>query len=227
MTDRPKKNARKNSTKNPTRERLIEAAGELFAEKGFKETTVRDICDRAEANVAAVNYHFGDKERLHEEVMLYIINGIKENFPIDRGLDGEESAEARLSIFIRNMLYRFADPARPAWQGVLLAQERMNPRPAILSVMHEEISKGRKLLFSLIEELLGPDADIEHVELCDASIVGQLMFQAHVRSPHAHPMFRREGLSEAEFNGIVRHITDFSLAGMERVRKMSEESAEK
>ena len=70
------------ATQKTTRDRLIEAAGELFAEKGFKETTVRDIIERAGANLAAVNYHFGDKERLYEEVILHILNGIKEEFPV-------------------------------------------------------------------------------------------------------------------------------------------------
>ena len=56
-----------------TKKRLIEAAGSLFADKGFKETTVRDICEQAGANVAAVNYHFGDKEKLYGEVINLII----------------------------------------------------------------------------------------------------------------------------------------------------------
>ena len=47
-----------------TRERLLEAAGEVFAERGFREATVRGICKRANANNAAVNYHFGEKEEL-------------------------------------------------------------------------------------------------------------------------------------------------------------------
>ncbi len=49
-------------TTHETRQRLIEAVGEVFAERGFRAATVRDICQRAQANVAAVNYYFGDKE---------------------------------------------------------------------------------------------------------------------------------------------------------------------
>src|SRR5262245_49466633 len=58
------------STLDTTRERIVEAAGEIFAEKGFDATTVRDICQRAEANIAAVNYYFGDKQRLYVEAVM-------------------------------------------------------------------------------------------------------------------------------------------------------------
>ena len=51
-----------------TKARLLEAAGEEFAEKGFELARVRAICERAGANLAAINYHFGDKEQLYVEV---------------------------------------------------------------------------------------------------------------------------------------------------------------
>ena len=53
-----------------TRDRIVEAAGEIFAERGFEATTVRDICHAAGANIAAVNYYFGDKQRLFVEAVL-------------------------------------------------------------------------------------------------------------------------------------------------------------
>ena len=52
-----------------TRDKLLDAAGPVFAEKGYYAATVREICARARANVAAVNYHFGDKLGLYTEVL--------------------------------------------------------------------------------------------------------------------------------------------------------------
>ncbi len=52
-----------------TRQRLLTAAERLFADRGFKKVTVREICLAARANVAAVNYHFGDKLGLYREVL--------------------------------------------------------------------------------------------------------------------------------------------------------------
>src|SRR5262245_30296780 len=51
-----------------TRERLLEAASQVFADKGYEKATVREICTAAiVSNLAAVNYYFGDKERLYIE----------------------------------------------------------------------------------------------------------------------------------------------------------------
>ncbi len=59
-----------NNDLDTKRERIVDAAGELFAERGFDGTTVRDICQAADANVAAVNYYFGDKQRLYVEAVV-------------------------------------------------------------------------------------------------------------------------------------------------------------
>lgn len=212
------------AAKQSTRQRLIEAAGQLFAEKGFKETTVREISEQAGANLAAVNYHFRDKEGLYEEIILYILNGIKEEFPVDKDIDETPSPEARLRTFIRNMVYRFNDPARPAWQGTLLAQERMNPRPIILTVIHEEIGKTISLLSSIMLDLLDPDSEPEDIKLCMDSVMGQLLFQAHARGPHAPPMVQREVLQAKEIDRLIQHIAEFSLAGIRQIRKRNQDN---
>lgn len=57
------------SDKQQTRDKLIGAAKELFAEKGYKETSIRDIAKSADANLNAVNYHFENKRNLYLEVI--------------------------------------------------------------------------------------------------------------------------------------------------------------
>ncbi len=60
-----------------TRDRLLRAGERLFAERGFKKVTVREICRAAGANVAAINYHFGDKLGLYREVMKTAIDAMR------------------------------------------------------------------------------------------------------------------------------------------------------
>ncbi|HPZ83759.1 MAG TPA: TetR family transcriptional regulator, partial [Thermogutta sp.] len=52
-----------------TKSRLLTAAGELFAERGFEGATARQICERAGVNLAAINYHFKSKEQLYIEAV--------------------------------------------------------------------------------------------------------------------------------------------------------------
>ncbi len=61
-----------------TKQRLIEAAEALFADEGFDRVSVRDITNKAAANVAAVNYHFGSREGLVAVVMARYTNPVTE-----------------------------------------------------------------------------------------------------------------------------------------------------
>ena len=52
-----------------TRARLLDVATQVFAESGYYAATIRDIAQHAGTNVAAVNYHFGDKLSLYTEIL--------------------------------------------------------------------------------------------------------------------------------------------------------------
>jgi len=57
-------------TRQPTGDtdaRLLQAACNVFAEKGFRQATIAEIRRKARANIAAVNYHFGSKQALYKE----------------------------------------------------------------------------------------------------------------------------------------------------------------
>src|SRR6202012_2407999 len=114
-----------------TRQRLLEVAGEVFAEHGFKNATVREICKRAGANVAAINYHFGDKQGLYSETLRYWARESLAKYPPNLGVDDNATPQQKLHAYIRSFLFRILDEGRPAWYGRLIAREMFDPTHAL------------------------------------------------------------------------------------------------
>ena len=156
-----------NATMTETRQRLLEAAGEVFAERGFRATTVREICHRAKANLAAVNYHFGDKERLYAAVLQYTFRYAIEKYPLDLGLGAEATAEERLQAFIRSHLFGFLDEGLPAWHGKLMAREMAEPTGMLDTLVEPMIRPKAELLWASTRELL----NIFHAEESNCDII--------------------------------------------------------
>src|SRR5262245_32659817 len=106
-----------------TRASLLEAAGDVFAEVGFHSATVREICRRAGANVAAVNYHFRDKETLYAAVLTESLRSSLEKYPADLGLPPKATPAQQLHAFIRSFLLRVLSQGPESRHGKLMSRE--------------------------------------------------------------------------------------------------------
>jgi len=190
----------------------------MFAADGFRSTTVRDICGRAGANIAAVNYHFGGKDTLYREVLAHTFQHVISKYPFDLGQEDAKTPAERLRAFVRAFLLRVLDPDRPEWHRRLMARELSQPSAAMRDVIEKAIRKGFRLLREIVTEHLGRRADAESVELCIASIVGQCLFYA--RGGHmVSRMLRHVEFTVAGVDKLASHIAEFSLGGLARRRK--------
>lgn len=135
------------------------AAGEVFAEQGYRNATVREICQRAGANVASVNYHFGDKETLYAEVLRSAHACAMAMYPPDMGLHAGASVEQRLHAFVRSFLFRVFGEGRPAWHGKLTARELADPTPALGAIVDESVRPNFAVLRAIVIELLSESPD--------------------------------------------------------------------
>jgi TetR/AcrR family transcriptional regulator, regulator of cefoperazone and chloramphenicol sensitivity len=200
-----------------TRDRLIEAAGRLFAEKGRRATTVRDICTKAKANVAAINYHFGGKKRLYAEVLSSIFSYLTSKYPPELGQDQARTTRAKMAAFVRSFLGRMLDPEQPAWHRRLIAREMAEPSPEMRDAVQKVMGRGQCVLRGIVSKILGTAARPEDVEMCMASIAGQCLHyhRRHmISSVMKHIDFSPRGVER-----LVQHITDFSLGGLRARRK--------
>jgi AcrR family transcriptional regulator len=196
-------------TPQETRERIVRAAGEVFGRHGFDGTTIRQITRRAGVNVAAVNYHFRDKDELYLRV-LREAKGLARELPAS---DSGGEPEERLRGFIFAFVERLLDPNRPAWHVQVITQEMMRPTPA-LDLLVREMTEP---VFRQVRELAGAVAGRRlpevKLDLLASSIVGQCLF--YVRSG---PMIERLApeLSQGphRIEQIAEHIAAFSLAAL-------------
>ena len=207
-----------NIEKQETRQRLLETAGEVFAEKGFRIATVREICKRANANIAAVNYHFGDKERLYVAVLRHTFTVANEKHPLSCELTENANPEERLRIFVSAYLIRLLDSSRHLWHGKLIAREISEPTPALSLIVDEMVHPSLGLITAIIRDFLGEAVPMDTVKLYVRSVLGQCLFYFHFRSiiemlnPDCE--FTREKIEQ-----FAEHICNFSLPALYALRE--------
>jgi AcrR family transcriptional regulator len=216
-----------NASSSPDcRERILEAAGEIFAECGFRGSTVRKICDRAGVNVAAINYYFGGKEKLYSEVLGHWHDFAIQKYPLLLGLGEDAPVEARLHAFIRSLLFRLLDKGKPAWFGKLMVREMTEPTRAFERLVREIVGPRDKILASIIQKMIGVPVSEEKIRLCCASIIGQCLYYYNARSILPQ-LYHQDVSNPDEIEKIADHILQFSLMGLGYYSKHNEDRAKK
>src|SRR6476620_4279342 len=200
-----------------TRARIAEAAGEIFAERGFDSTTVRDICQRAGANVAAVNYYFGDKQRLYVEAVVRAHRWRMEQASLPEWTEGT-SAEIKLEDFITTFIRRVLTGPEDTWHTKLMMREMANPTAACAALVQSSIKPQFEILISILRELMPEDASADQLQLTAFSIVGQCLFY-HFADPVIRNLLTDKQYSELDIATIAQHILRFSLASIERTSR--------
>lgn len=207
-----------------SRERLIEAAGEVFAEQGFRLATVREICARAGVSPGAINYHFGSKERLYE-VVLRQAHPASTTSTMVAEVQAGRTPEERLRNFVRVFLSNILDDQRPSWHGRLIVQELSNPTAALDAFVSDIVLPYCELLEAIVAELLGPLAPPCAVTDHAVSVIAQCVFFNHSR-PIIERIAAGQRYTAEDRDRLVRHVADVSLAGIVAEREFSEATAE-
>jgi AcrR family transcriptional regulator len=195
---------------DPTKARLIEAAGEEFAEKGFERATIRAISERAGTNIAAVNYHFGDKERLYVAAVVEAHECSKAG-ALPSGSDAPPAE--RLRIFVRQMLTSVMDKgSRATWHDELMLRELIQPSVAADALVRESIGPRFAWLKGTLREL-SPDADDRKLNALAFSTVGQCLHYKVAR-PISVRLVGEESYAALDVEYVTDHITSVILAAI-------------
>jgi AcrR family transcriptional regulator len=191
---------------------LLAAAVDVFAEKGYRDATISEICGRAKANIAAVNYHFGDKETLYREAWRYSFSESIKAHPADAGVSDAAPPEERLRGQIMALLHRINDKKNKEFLIVL--KEFANPTGLLNEIMREMLFPLQKRMQDSIRELIGLQASDIQIQFCEISIISQCI----------NPMvLRREDDTDIpseikNLKAYADHVVQFSLAGIHKIQ---------
>jgi AcrR family transcriptional regulator len=199
-----------------TPDRLLDAAVELFASRGFHGTSIRDIAERAGANVAAGHYHYGSKEGLYLEVLraqFAEVRGELERRGVSRPAPELRRAPRRelvalLEARITTMLELLLGPP-PSAHGQLMLREMCDPTDAMPIIVAEFIEPQTQEMEQLVGRLI-PGAGRDVVTQIVFSIIGQVLFYRFTM-PMALLLRRQPKYPRGFARKTARHIAAFSL----------------
>jgi AcrR family transcriptional regulator len=197
-----------------TRSRLLRVSERLFADRGFKDVTVREICRAARANVAAINYHFGDKLGLYREVLQTATDAMRATNAAARrageGQSPDEKLRRYILIFLQGLLASNYETLHR-----LIHREMNDPTPVLDAFVEQSVRPRVEYLAGIVTELIGGKPTDQRVLRCVASIHSQSI--AYLPNPIAARLGFSFKATPSQIEEAARHIAEFSLAGVKAI----------
>jgi AcrR family transcriptional regulator len=142
-----------------TKTQLLEAAGHVFAEKGFDRATGREICERAGANTAAVNYYFGGMDGLYAAVLEEANRRLIPLATLASTVAGQPDAKRQLQAIIELAVEKLTGPVSSSWVFGVIAREFLLPTPALDKLRRQQGIPKARIITSILAELMDLPAD--------------------------------------------------------------------
>jgi AcrR family transcriptional regulator len=201
-----------NVVSQDTKARIIEAAGQVFANKGFEAATVREICQLAHVNLAAINYHFGDKQRLYVEAVKRAHLWRVEQAAMPQW-GPETTAETKLADFIRTMLLRLLAADASSWHTALMMREMSHPNSACEELVAESIRPMFLVLQGILAELVPAEVSEVKRHQIAFSIVGQCLYY-RLADPVVRLLVSADEYASYTADTLAAHIRNWTLASL-------------
>lgn len=199
-----------------TRARLLKAATEIFAEAGYQQAKIRQICARAGANIALINYYFGDKMGLYAEVLQQSAKSGHVEAVRD-AMDQQGPPEEILRAIIKARIRGLRAGSLADRQFRIVLQELAHPTPALKQLIDNVSRPIYKRVLELTGELIGLPPSAEKTRLSAHSIMGQIMLYA-LAGPVLKQLWPELKMTPAQLDRIADHIADFSLGCLRQAR---------
>ena len=199
-------------TDQQTKQRILSTAAELFADKGFKKTTVREICQAARANTAAIHYHFGDKGGLYEAALAYALE-IQPLVTYPENSSGSEKLKLWIDHTIGNCL---GQP--PALMSRLMTLEMKEPTPYFPVLIETMIAPKMEDLQQSIAEIVELPIPEDRVMMFAVSIVSQILIFDHSK-PVLGLMMPEFDYGPDSLKCLSEHVLNVSLGMLKNLKE--------
>ncbi len=193
-----------------TKQKILYAAAEKFAKDGYHKTTIRDICNHADVNIAAVNYHFKGKAELYLKVYEYLF------IETDDEWDREELSFKSFSewkSYIYSWVFgllRNISSSREIyqWKSILYAREMVEPTEHFLVLYHSFFEPRLLKLEKNIEYGFSDrKAEKNFIKIQVFSIMSQILFYAQNKKL-VSLVYGPDFYSKENIETIARDITN-------------------
>lgn len=196
-----------------SRRRIVEAAGVVFAAKGFQASTVREICQLAEVNIAAISYYFEDKASLYREILRVAAEQEIQAYPLPDWTPETPPAE-RLHDLILVVMRRLGGIGQGMWQSRLMIRELLQPTEFCRELSQNHFRPHFELMLEILSKTLPSDTPA-FVRLQTAqSIFGQCI-AFRVTSEASRFVIGEQAMSSHYSpEDLAKHISRFTLAAL-------------
>jgi AcrR family transcriptional regulator len=198
-----------------TKAQILEAAGEVFAEKGFDRATGKEIAERAGSNSAAVNYYYGGIEGLYADVLVEAHRRLLTYDKIVALAESPGEPTEKLKSLIGLIARRITGPESSSWALRVLSREILSPSSVFPVLVKQEILPKKLVVTGIIGEILDRPHDDPVVTRCTLNIIApfaMLLVGNRQIFTQVLPGFN-SGEPEVQ-EQIVEHFQRFALAGL-------------
>ena len=213
-------------TDESKKRRILSAAGPIFASKGYRDATVRDISQAADVNLASINYYYGDKQNLYFETVKSARDQRFTDIPAFNFALKADPAE-NLGDFVQHFLRRLLPSESEPWQAKLLLREFINPSDSCRDLIMEIIQPVFQNLVKIVDQKVDSCLEEHQLRKIGFSIVGQCLHYRYA-SEAISMLIEPENLEQHfEVDQIAQHITAFSMGGIERLKQSATDGGER
>ena len=195
-----------------TRGRILKAAESMFAERGYKDTSVRAVVAKARVNQAAINYHFAGKDGLYREVLRAAIRALTEHQLAHAEELKKMSRENALVEFIKYQLRPLAARDQISRYYRIFDWETVRPTDIYRDLVSKEATPFLSFAVDLIRRFM-PNADQRTLTMAAIWLFGQCTIFVRNRERLADPPLSLS-FDEAEVDWLAAMVSRWAIAGL-------------